>query len=122
MLRGASDKSIMAKIDEFFRFMKEQNASDLHIATGESPLLRLHGEMVKLNYPPLSATDAQALIFEILTEKQKKEFVEKWELDCSYPVEGVGRFRCNVFMQRKGLGAVFRIIPTKILSVQDLAL
>jgi len=111
-----------ARIDEFFKFMKEQNASDLHVTTGETPCLRLHGEIMKLNHPPLSAQEAQNLIFEILTEKQKKQFIETWELDCSYSVEGVGRFRCNVFMQRKGLGAVFRIIPTKIPSLADLSL
>ncbi|MEQ1878452.1 MAG: ATPase, T2SS/T4P/T4SS family, partial [Bdellovibrionia bacterium] len=112
----------MAKIDEFFRFMKEQGASDLHISTGESPCLRLHGEMVKLNHPALTPGDAQNLIFEILSDKQKKMFIENWELDCSYAVEGCGRFRTNVFMQRKGLGAVFRIIPTKIPSLSDLEL
>lgn len=112
----------MAKIDEFFRFMKEQNASDLHITSGESPCLRLHGEIVKLNHPPLTPQDAQNLIFEILSDKQKKAFIENWELDCSYAVEGAGRFRCNVFMQRKGLGAVFRIIPTKIPQLSDLEL
>jgi twitching motility protein PilT len=112
----------MAKIDEFFRFMKEQNASDLHVTTGETPCLRLHGEIVKLNHPALTSQDAQNLIFEILTDKQKKQFIEQWELDCSYSVEGCGRFRVNVFMQRKGLGAVFRIIPTKIPSLTELGM
>lgn len=78
--------------------------------------------MVKLNYRDLSAEETQALVFEILTEKQKRNFVEKWELDCSYSLPGVGRFRCNVFMQRKGLGAVFRIIPEKILTATELGI
>jgi twitching motility protein PilT len=102
--------------------MVEQKASDLHLTSGAPPFLRLHGNMSPLNYRQLSNQDVQALIFEILTEKQKKAFVEKWELDFAYVVEGLGRFRCNVFMQRKGLGAVFRTIPEKIKTAQELNL
>lgn len=112
----------MAKIDELFKIMMNQGASDLHLAAGSSPVLRLHGEMVKLDYRALSNEECQALIFEALNDKQKRIFVENWELDCGYTVEGLGRFRCNVFMQRKGIGAVFRIIPEKIKSVDDLNL
>src|ERR1700722_2744449 len=112
----------MAKIDQLFTLMQQQGASDLHLSTGAPPCLRLHGEMVRLKYHDLSSDECQALIFEILTEKQKKLFVENWELDCSYSLEGVGRFRVNVFMQRLGIGAVFRIIPTKIKSVKELNL
>lgn len=112
----------MATIDELFRLMVDQGASDLHITSGAPPYLRLHGNMVPLNYRELSSQDVQGLIFEILTEKQKKSFVERWELDCAYTLQGVGRFRCNIFMQRKGLGAVFRIIPEKIKTTQELNL
>lgn len=112
----------MATIDELFKLMVEQGASDLHITSGAPPYLRLHGNMVALNYRELSNQDVQGLIFEILSEKQKKAFVERWELDCAYTLGGVGRFRCNIFMQRKGLGAVFRIIPEKIKTPQELNL
>ena len=112
----------MATIDELFKIMVEQKASDLHITSGAPPYLRLHGNMVPLNYRELSNQDVQGLIFEILTEKQKKIFVEKWELDCAYAIPGLGRFRVNVFMQRKGLGGVFRVIPEKILTPQELNL
>lgn len=112
----------MATIDELFRLMVDQGASDLHITSGAPPYLRLHGNMIALNYRELSSQDVQGLIFEILSEKQKKSFVEKWELDCAYTLQGVGRFRCNIFMQRKGLGAVFRIIPEKIKTAQELNL
>lgn len=110
----------MATIDDLFKLMVEQKASDLHVTSGAPPYLRVHGNMVPLNYRELSNQDVQALIFEILSEKQKKQFVEKWELDCAYTLQGVGRFRCNVFMQRKGLGGVFRQIPEKIKSAQEL--
>lgn len=112
----------MATIDDLFRLMVEQKASDLHITSGAPPFLRLHGNMSPLNYRQLTNQDVQGLIFEILTEKQKKSFIEKWELDFAYVVEGLGRFRCNVFMQRKGLGAVFRTIPEKIKTAQELNL
>lgn len=112
----------MATIDDLFRLMVEQKASDLHLTSGAPPFLRLHGNMVPLNYRQLSNQDVQGLIFEILSEKQKKAFVEKWELDFAYIVEGLGRFRCNIFMQRKGLGAVFRTIPEKIKTAQELNL
>jgi twitching motility protein PilT len=112
----------MATIDELFKIMVDQKASDLHLASGAPPFLRLHGNMIPLNYRELSNQDVQGLVFEILSEKQKKAFVEKWELDCAYAVAGLGRFRVNVFMQRKGLGAVFRVIPEKILTPQELNL
>jgi twitching motility protein PilT len=102
--------------------MVEQGASDLHLTSGAAPYLRLHGHMTPMNYRELSNQDVQGLVFEILTEKQKKSFIEKWELDIAYTVQGVGRFRCNIFMQRKGLGAVFRIIPEKIKTPADLNL
>ncbi len=112
----------MATIDDLFRLMVEQKASDLHLTSGAPPYLRLHGDMKPLNYRELSNQDIQGLIFEILSEKQKKSFVEKWELDFAYVVEGLGRFRCNVFMQRRGLGAVFRTIPEKIKTAAELNL
>jgi len=112
----------MATIDDLFRLMVEQKASDLHVTSGAPPYLRVHGEMSPVNYRQLTNQDVQGLIFEILTEKQKKAFVEKWELDFAYVLEGVGRFRCNVFMQRKGLGGVFRTIPEKIKTAQELNL
>lgn len=112
----------MAQLDKLFQLMVEKGASDLHLSTGAPPYLRLHGEMVALDHPPLSGQQTQSLIFEILNEKQKRTFIESWELDCGYHVQGLARFRCNVFMQRKGLGAVFRVIPTEIKSAQDLGL
>jgi len=116
------EEGAMAQLDQLLKTMREQNASDLHITTGAPPFFRLNGEMVKLNYHDLAAEETQALVFEILTEKQKKQFIEKWELDCSYALPGVGRFRVNVFMQRKGIGAVLRIIPEKIKTLGELQL
>lgn len=112
----------MAQIDQLFKLMVSQEASDLHLSAGAPPYLRLHGEMVSLEHPALTNEGVQALVFEILTEKQRRQFVENWELDCSYSLEGVARFRCNVYMQRRGMAAVFRVIPEKIKTCEELNL
>jgi twitching motility protein PilT len=112
----------MASIDELFKIMVDQGASDLHVTSGAPPYLRLHGNMVAMNFKNLTNQDVQGLIFEILNEKQKKIFIEKWELDFAYTTPNLGRFRCNVFMQRKGLGAVFRVIPERIKTPEELNL
>lgn len=112
----------MAQIDQLFKIMVAQGASDLHLSSGAPPYLRLHGEMVKVEHPELNNEGVQTLVFEILNEKQRRLFIENWELDCSYAVTGLGRFRCNIFMQRRGMGAVFRVIPEVIKTVQELGL
>ncbi|MDX9731215.1 MAG: type IV pilus twitching motility protein PilT [Bdellovibrionales bacterium] len=112
----------MAKIDELFKLMVEKGASDLHLVAGAPPYLRLHGDMVKLDMPELTGEEAQNYIFEICNDKQKKEFITNWELDFAYTKEPIGRFRVNVFMQRKGIGVVCRVIPTKIKTVDELGL
>jgi twitching motility protein PilT len=112
----------MARLDELLRQMKQQGASDLHLTSGSAPFMRVHGEMVKLNYKNVSPDTCQGLIFEILTEKQKEIFTENWDLDLSYPLSGVGRFRVNVFMQRNGISAVFRLIPESVKTISELDL
>src|SRR5436190_991257 len=112
----------MAKIDELLTLMTERGASDLHLASGSAPYLRINGEMVKLNYKDVTPEVCQALILEILTEKQRTILLEEWDLDCSYSLRGVGRFRLNTFRQRKGMGAVFRLIPDHIQTVEELGL
>lgn len=112
----------MAEIDKLFKLMIQQNASDMHLSAGTQPYFRIHGAMTALSHPPLENDAIQSLIFEILTEKQKRMFVENWELDTSYAVKGLGRFRVNVFMQRRGMGGVFRVIPEVIKSAKELGL
>lgn len=112
----------MARLDELLKQMKEQGASDLHLTSGSAPYLRLHGHMVKLNYREVNAETAQSLIFEILNEDQKAQFQQNWDLDLSYHLKDVGRFRTNIFMQRHGMSAVFRLIPEEIKTVEELGL
>ncbi len=117
-----ADIAHMAQIDELFRVMVQSSASDLHLSSGSAPWLRIHGEMHQLESEALSNQQVQQLLFEILSDKQKKQFIEAWELDTSYYVENIGRFRMNIFMQRRGMGAVFRIIPEKIKTAEELGL
>lgn len=112
----------MAKIDAFFKYMMENNCSDLHLSSGCKPLVRKHGELEEIKYQELTNEILQMLLFEILNEEQKKKFLEKKDLDFAYEIPGVARFRANYFYQKRGIAAVFRIIPSKILSAEELGL
>jgi twitching motility protein PilT len=112
----------MARLDELLGQMKSQGASDLHLTANSAPYMRIHGDMLQLNYSHVSPETCQGLIFEILTAAQKELFAENMDLDLSYPLSGVGRFRVNVFMQRHGIAAVFRLIPETIKTIKELDL
>jgi twitching motility protein PilT len=102
--------------------MVEQGASDLHLTTGSPPALRIDGKVVPLRLPPLVSTETKQLCYSILTDAQKRKFEEENELDLSFGVKGLSRFRGNVFIQRGALAGVFRRIPYKILSFEELGL
>jgi len=112
----------MAKIDVLFKYMIEQNASDLHLSSGAKAKIRKHGELEELDYPELTNDAVQSLLFEITTEEQKNIFLAKKDLDFAYEIPDLARFRANYFEQKRGTGAVFRVIPTEILTVEDLNL
>jgi twitching motility protein PilT len=112
----------VAKIDMFFKYMIEHNASDLHLSVGSKPMIRKHGELEEINFQVLNNDILKELLFEILSENQKKEFLEKKDLDFAYEIPDSARFRANFFQQKRGLGAVFRVIPSAILSIEDLGL
>jgi twitching motility protein PilT len=112
----------MARIDTLFKMMKEQGASDLHLSTGAPPIFRLRGELEPLEFKALSHEELKEIIYEILSQKQIRQFEEHHDLDFAYSVPGLARFRGNILLQHKGIAAVFRIIPSKILSVEDLGL
>lgn len=104
-------------------FMVKQGASDLHLSAGEPPMMRIHGNMKKLNVPVISREESHTMIFDIMNDNQQKIFQER--LECDFSIElpgGVARFRVNAFVQRRGESAVFRQIPTKILTFEDLGL
>ncbi|MDD2733932.1 MAG: type IV pilus twitching motility protein PilT [Desulfuromonadaceae bacterium] len=112
----------MARIDALFTMMRDQGASDLHLSTGNPPIFRQHGEMVRLNFKALGHDELKTILFEILSEKQQAHFEETKDLDFAYEVPGLARFRGNIMMQYRGIAAVFRIIPAKILSADELGL
>jgi twitching motility protein PilT len=109
-------------LQQLLKAMIEKGASDLHITTGSPPQLRIDGDLVPLRVPPLSPVDTKQLAYSILTDAQKHKFEEDNELDLSFGVKGLARFRANLFMQRGAVAAAFRTIPFKILSFQELGL
>jgi twitching motility protein PilT len=109
-------------ITQQLTFGVEQNASDCHLSSGEPPMLRVNGDLKKLDLPALSKEEVHALVYDIMNDSQRKTFEESLECDFSFEIRGLARFRVNVFMQRKGEGAVFRTIPTKILTLEELGM
>jgi len=109
----------MAKIDAFFNLMFEQKASDLHMASGNPPILRINGEMQRVDYPPLESDDLKQMLYEIAPEYKIKVFEESGDVDFGYEIPGLSRFRVNFFNQKNGVAAVFRQIPSKVLSFED---
>ena len=112
----------MARIDSFLRLVVEQHASDLHLCAGNSPTVRLDGDLVPLPFRALSDLEARRLILEILTEAQQRAVETDKDLDLVYDLPGHARFRGNVFFHKHGIGAVFRVIPRRIPMVEDLDL
>jgi twitching motility protein PilT len=110
------------KIQQLFKLMVESNASDLHITSGSSPGLRVHGEIVKVKTAPLTGEDTKRLVYQILSEDQKNEFEKKLELDFSFGIKGLARFRANVFNSKGAVAAVFRTIPSIIPDFKQLNL
>src|SRR6266508_4626178 len=109
----------MAKIDAFFNLMFEQKASDLHLSSGNSPMLRINGELHRVDYPPLENDTLKAMLYEIAPDYKIKHYEETGDVDFGYEIPNVSRFRANFFNQKYGCAAVFRQIPSKVLSFED---
>ena len=110
-------------IDALFRTMVERKASDLHLSAGEKPILRVDGDMARIEeHPALGPQELYDLVDAIMPQRNRDEYAEIHNTDFAYEIPGVSRFRCNVFADRKGPGAVFRVIPTKILTAEQLGL
>lgn len=112
----------MPQIDLLFREMKEKGASDLHMVVGFPPLLRLRGELVPTDHPVLTAESNREILFEMLTPEQQEYLEKNRDFDMAYELGDEARFRCNFLYQHRGIGGVFRIIPTKILTIEQLGL
>ena len=109
----------MAKIDAFFNLMFDQKASDLHLSSGSPPILRINGEMQRVDYPPLESDDLKSMLYEIAPEYKIKIYEETGDVDFGYEIPKVSRFRANFFNQKNGCSAVFRQIPSTVLSFED---
>jgi twitching motility protein PilT len=107
-------------ITQLLAFGVEQGASDCHLSAGEPPMLRVQGDLKKLDHPALTQEQVHNLVYDIMNDAQRKAFEQTHECDFSFEMGAVARFRVNVFLQRKGEGAVFRTIPTKILTLEQL--
>src|SRR3990172_6254357 len=112
----------MATLPELLNTLVAANGSDLHLTTNTPPQIRVHGKLQVLDLPPLGAADTKALAYSVLTDAQKKRFEESLELDFSFGIRGLARFRCNVFNQRGAVAAVYRVIPEQIKPFSELGL
>ncbi len=112
----------MAKIDAFFKLMAEQGASDLHLVSGQQPILRIHGEMERVKFKTLDNDELKAMLYEIAPEEKVKKFEETGDIDFGYEIPGLARYRANFFQQKYGVAAVFRQIPSDVLTADQLGL
>ncbi len=112
----------MAKIDAFFKLMNDQGASDLHLAAGQPPALRIRGDVERVKYKILDNDSLRAMLYEIAPEDKVKVFEETGDVDFGYEIPGLARYRANFFMHKNGVGAVFREIPSTIMTAEELGL
>jgi twitching motility protein PilT len=109
-------------VDDLLRMLVEREASDLHIRAGEPPMMRIHGDLTRTDLPVLTPEDTHNLLYGIMNEERRERFEENKEMDMSYAIPGLARFRVNVFRQRGAVGAVLRVIPIKIKTIDELFL
>ncbi|MGB5544420.1 MAG: ATPase, T2SS/T4P/T4SS family, partial [Gammaproteobacteria bacterium] len=108
------------EIDQLLTFAVKNNASDLHLSAGVPPMIRVDGDVKRINMPALSHKEVHSMIYDIMNDKQRKAFEEYFETDFSFEIPDLARFRVNAFNQSRGAGAVFRTIPTEILTLEQL--
>jgi twitching motility protein PilT len=120
--RGPDLAVVRSAMDELFRRLVDSGASDLHLRSGEPPLLRLHGELVREELPPVPAERLEAMLLSIMSPREVGEFRETGDTDWAYEIEGLARFRCNAARDRHGPMAVFRVIPTSVRTADDMGL
>ena len=107
-------------ITQLLAFSVKNKASDLHLSAGLPPMIRVNGDVRRLNVEPLDHKQVHAMVYDIMNDAQRKHYEEFLEIDFSFEIEGLARFRVNAFNQQRGCGAVFRTIPSKILTLEQL--
>ena len=108
------------EISELLAFTVKNKASDLHLSSGLPPMIRVHGDIRRINLPAMAQHDVHDMVYDIMNDHQRKIFEDTFECDFSFELPGIARFRVNVFQQNRGAAAVFRVIPSKVLSLEDL--
>src|SRR5512134_1766198 len=111
---------IIMDISELLAFAVKNKASDLHLSAGLPPMIRVHGDVRRINLPPMEHKDVHAMVYDIMNDAQRKHYEENLECDFSFAIPNLARFRVNAFVQQRGAGAVFRTIPSKVLTLEDL--
>ena len=117
---GYREEDNFMDIAELLAFSVKNGASDLHLSAGLPPMIRVSGDVRRINVPPLEHKDVHSLVYDIMNDKQRKDFEEFLETDFSFAIPGLARFRVNAFNQNRGTGAVFRTIPSKVLTLEEL--
>ena len=107
-------------ITELLAFSVKNKASDLHLSSGLPPMIRVHGDVRRINLPPMEHKDVHAMVYDIMNDAQRKHYEDNFECDFSFEIPNLARFRVNAFNQNRGAGAVFRTIPSKVLTLEDL--
>jgi len=107
-------------VSELLAFTVKNGASDLHLSSGEPPMIRIHGDMTRIKMPEMGDREVQAMVYDIMNDTQRKMFEEHLELDFSFSLGDIARFRVNVFKQNRGMAAVFRVIPTEVFTLEQL--
>jgi len=107
-------------ISELLAFSVKNKASDLHLSAGLPPMIRVHGDVRRINLPPLEHRDVHGMIYDIMNDGQRKAYEEVLECDFSFEIPGLARFRVNAFNQDRGAAAVLRTIPSKVLTLEQL--
>jgi twitching motility protein PilT len=114
------DETNVLSLTDLLEKVSEMKGSDLHLSAGSAPRIRVHGQMLPLNLPPLGPAETKRLAYSVMTDDQKFRYEEALEIDFSFGVKGLARFRANVFTQRGAVSAVFRLIPFGIQSFEEL--
>src|SRR5437870_8809039 len=107
-------------ITQLLAFSVQNKASDLHLSSGLPPMIRVHGDVRRINLPPLDHTEVHAMVYDIMNDSQRKQFDEHLECDFSFEIPGLARFRVNAFNQDRGAAAVLRTIPSTVLTLEQL--
>ncbi len=107
-------------ISQLLAFSVKNGASDLHLSAGVPPMIRVDGDVRRINVPAMEHRQIHEMVYDIMNDKQRKDYEEYFETDFSFEIPGLARFRVNAFNQNRGAGAVFRTIPSKILTLEDL--